>query len=186
MSGIIHFLNQTPIQWFAKKQATVETATYGSEFLVARQATEQILDLRYSLRMMGIPLDGPSWLFGDNSSVITSSTIPHSTLNKRHNALSYHRVRESIAAKIIYFIHVSGIHNPSDVLTKFLGYAKLKYLIRPLLFWLGTSDPNNPTDYSIPIPIVIKESLPSSNSISELRGVSQNINSTMKLPQIVL
>ena len=116
------------------------------------------------------------------SSVITSSTIPHSTLNKHHNALSYHRVPESIAAKIIYFIHVSGIHNPSDVLTKFLGYAKLKYLIRPLLFWLGTSDPNNRTDYSIPIPIVIKESLPSSNSISELRGVSQNINSTMKLP----
>ena len=158
MSGIITLLNQTPIQWFAKKQATVETATYGSEFLVARQATEQILDLRYTLRMMGLPIDGPSWLFGDNSSVITSSTIPHSTLNKRHNALSYHRVRESIAAKIIHFLHVSGIHNPSDVLTKFLGYAKLKYLIRPLLFWLGTSS-NKITDYSIPIPIVIKESI---------------------------
>ena len=46
MSSIIHLLNQTPIQWFAKKQATVETATtYGSEFLVARQTTEKILDL---------------------------------------------------------------------------------------------------------------------------------------------
>ena len=148
MSGIITLLNQTPI----------ETTKYGSEFLVARQATEPILDLRFTLRMMGLPIDGPSWLFGDNSSVITSSTIPHSTLNKRHNALSYHRVRESIAAKIIHFLHVSGIHNPSDVLTKFLGYAKLKYLIRPLLFWLGTSN-NKITDYSIPIPIIIKESI---------------------------
>ena len=34
MSGILHFINQTPIQWFAKKQSTVETATYGPEFMV--------------------------------------------------------------------------------------------------------------------------------------------------------
>ena len=56
--------------------------------MVARQAIEQINDLRYTLRMMGIPIDGPAWLFGDNQSVVTSSTIPQSTLNKRHNALS--------------------------------------------------------------------------------------------------
>ena len=39
MSGILHLINQTPIQWFAKKQNTVETETYGSEFMVACQAT---------------------------------------------------------------------------------------------------------------------------------------------------
>ena len=50
---------------------------------------------------MGFSVDGPAWVFGDNASVITSSTIPQSTLNKRHNALSYHRVRESIAAKTL-------------------------------------------------------------------------------------
>ena len=102
MTGVIHLVYQTPIQWFCKKQNVVETATYGSEFMAARQATEQIMDLRYTLCMMGIPIDGPSWMFGDNQGVITSSTIPHSNLNKRHNALSYHRVRSSIAAGIIY------------------------------------------------------------------------------------
>ena len=137
MSGIIHLVNQTPAQWFCKKQNVVETATYGSEFMVARQATEQIMDLRYTLRMMGIPLDGPAWLFGDNQSVITSSTIPHSNLNKRHNALSYHRVREAIAAKVLYFIHVDGKTNPSDIMTKFLGWTKFWPLIQPFLFWKG-------------------------------------------------
>jgi hypothetical protein len=68
MSGIIHLVNQTPLHWFAKKQKTVETATYGPEFMVARQASEQIMDLRYTLRMMGIPIDGPAWMFGDNFS----------------------------------------------------------------------------------------------------------------------
>jgi hypothetical protein len=168
MSGIIHMVNQTPIQWFCKKQNVVETATYGSEFMVARQATEQIMDLRYTLRMMGIPLDGPAWMFGDNQSVITSSTIPHSNLNKRHNALSFHRVREAIAAEILYFLHIDGKLNPSDVLTKFLAWAKFWPLIQPLLFWKGETikgvHPN------LPLTQVI-EAMTSAAS-SGLRGVS--------------
>jgi Reverse transcriptase (RNA-dependent DNA polymerase) len=169
MSGIIHLLNQTPIQWFSKKQNVVECATYGSEFMAARQATEQILDIRYTLRMMGIPLDGPSWLFGDNQSVITSSTIPHSTLNKRHNALSYHRVREAIASGVIYFIHISGTNNPSDILTKFLPYHKFWPLILPLLFWRGdTLSKVSPDD---PIPIAI-DAARQGSSLSGLRGVT--------------
>jgi hypothetical protein len=169
MSGIIQMVNQTPIQWFCKKQNVVETATYGSEFMVARQATEQIMDLRYTLRMMGIPLDGPSWMFGDNQSVITSSTIPHSNLNKRHNALSYHRVREAIASEIIYFVHISGKFNPSDVLTKFLTWAKFWPLIQPLLFWKGeTMKRFSPT---LPIPQVIEQSV--SKMDSGVRGVTR-------------
>ena len=49
MMGIMHFLNKTPIDYFSKKQSTVETATYGSEFVTARTATEQIMDLRLTL-----------------------------------------------------------------------------------------------------------------------------------------
>jgi hypothetical protein len=124
MSGVLHFLIQTPIQWLAKKQNTVETAMYGSEFMVARQAIEQIIDLRYALQLMGIPIDGPAWLFGDNECVVTSSTIPQSTFNKRHNALSYHRVRANKAAGVIYFMHVAGKTNQSDVLTKYYGWAR--------------------------------------------------------------
>ena len=34
-SGILEFINQTPIDWFSKQQGQVETATYCSEFMVA-------------------------------------------------------------------------------------------------------------------------------------------------------
>jgi hypothetical protein len=168
MSGIITLINQTPIQWFSKKQSTVETATYGSEYMVARQATEQIMDLRYTLRMLGIPIDGPSWLFGDNQSVITSSTVPTSTLNKRHNALSYHRVREAIASGTIYLMHIPGIMNPSDVLTKFLGYTKFWPLIRPLLFWSGETV--NALQNNVPLTVEIASIL--DDTPAGLRGVS--------------
>jgi hypothetical protein len=176
MSGVLHFINQTPIFWFAKKQKVVETATYGSEFMVARQAVEQIMDLRYTLRMMGIPIDGPAWMFGDNQSVITSSTIPSSVLNKRHNALSYHRVRESIASGIIHFMHIEGQCNPSDIFTKYLGWHKFWPLIQPLLFWKGETCAaygNKP----IPVMIkAIKEEHTKNNPPSGLRGVTDNIN----------
>ena len=150
LTGILHFVNGTPIAWFSKRQATVETATYGSEFVAAKIATEQIIDLRNTLQYLGVPLvtmsqaslsgstqPVPSYLFGDNRSVITSSTIPHSALNKRHIALAYHKVRESIAGRILNFIHIDGKSNPSDVLSKHCGFQQAYPILQPLLFWKG-------------------------------------------------
>jgi hypothetical protein len=170
MSGILHFVNQTPVAWFAKKQKMVLSATYGSEFMAARIACEQIMDLRYTLRMMGIPIDGPAWSFGDNMSVITSSTIPESSLNKRHNAISYHLVRECVAAKVIYLLHIDGRLNPSDVLTKSLGWVKFWPLIQPLLFWKGETILNKP------FPMVIKDI--KDNTDHALRGVTDETHTT--------
>jgi hypothetical protein len=45
MTGILHFMNKTPIDWYSKKQATVKTATYGSEMVAFCTGVEQIIDL---------------------------------------------------------------------------------------------------------------------------------------------
>ena len=66
VTGVLHFLNQTPIDWFTKKQETVETATYGSEFAAARTAIQQIAGLRQMLQYLGVPIRESSYLFGDN------------------------------------------------------------------------------------------------------------------------
>ena len=52
LTGCPHFVNKTPVDWYSKKQATVETATYGSEFVAAKTATEQIMDIRQTLRLV--------------------------------------------------------------------------------------------------------------------------------------
>ena len=46
VTAVLHFLNQTPIDAYTKRQSTVETATYGSEFVAARTAVDQIIDIR--------------------------------------------------------------------------------------------------------------------------------------------
>ena len=87
-------------------------------------------------------------MFGDNQSVITSSTLPHSTLNKRHNALSYHRVREAVASGILEFHKIEGSKNPADVVSKHWGYQQVQSLLKPLLFWAGdTADCKTKEDY---------------------------------------
>jgi hypothetical protein len=72
VSGILHWLNGTPIDWFSKKQGAVETATYGSEFMAARLSVEQIKTLRDTIRYLGVPLRTTSYVFGDNKSVVDS------------------------------------------------------------------------------------------------------------------
>ena len=102
-TGVLHFLNGFPADWYSERQATVETATYGSEFVAARIGTEQIIDFRITLRYLGAPVRDASFMFGDNESVVTSSTLPHSGLKKRHNALAFHKVRKPWTFERLYF-----------------------------------------------------------------------------------
>ena len=137
MMGIFHFLNQTPIDWYSKLQSTVETATFGSEYVAARTCTEQVMDLRNTLRYLGVPVDGASMIFGDNESVVNTASHPHGKLHKRHVALSHHRTREAIAAGITRFYHIRGDKNPADILSKHWDMPSVWCCLRPLLFWEG-------------------------------------------------
>ena len=85
----------------------------------ARQAVKQIVDHHYTLRMFGVLLEGPAWVIGDNQAVINNTTtIPHSSLSKCWNALSYHHCLESVAVGICRFEYLPSTQNPSDILTK--------------------------------------------------------------------
>jgi hypothetical protein len=140
VTGILHLINKTPFDWYSKRQATVETATFGSEFTAARVAVDQIQDIRTTLRYLGVPVNSKSYLFGDNEAVVKNSTVPHSTLSKRHNALSYHRVREAIAAGFIKFVHINGVINPADALSKHWAFASIWPVLKSLLYWKGDTN----------------------------------------------
>ena len=93
----------TPSHWPTKRKATVETATLDSEFVAARIATDQIINLRYTLMYLGVPIRSKTYMFGDNKYVVDSASIPTSTLSKKSTLASYHRVREAIAAGYLQF-----------------------------------------------------------------------------------
>ena len=60
------FLNNTPVKWYSKKQNTVESSSYGSALVTARIVTDQVVEMRYKLMMMSVPIKGSTLMFGDN------------------------------------------------------------------------------------------------------------------------
>ena len=103
----------------------VKTATYGSEFAAARTAIQQITGLRQALQYLGVPIRESPHLFGDNESVVTSITLPHSPLSKCHHALAYHYMREAVASNMVAFHHIGGNLNPAGVLSKDWGHSQV-------------------------------------------------------------
>ena len=133
-TGVFIFVNRAPVLWFSKRQNTVESSTFGSEFVAMRIAVEMVEGLRYKLRMMGIPIDGATNTFCDNAAVVINSTAPESTLKKKHNAIAYHRVREAVASGTIRIAKEDGETNIADILTKSLPGPRLMMLAQRVLW----------------------------------------------------
>jgi hypothetical protein len=68
--------------------------------------------------MFGVPIDGPANVFCDNHGVMKNVSIPELTLLKQHNAINYHIIRDSVAAKIICVGKEDSETNNADMLTK--------------------------------------------------------------------
>ncbi len=112
----------------------MESSTFGSEFVAMHIAVDMIEGLRYKLRMFGVPIDGPANVLSDNMAVIQNSTIPSSTIKKKHNAICYHRVREAVAAGVVRIAKIDTKDNLADMFTKPLVAILLHHLMQRVLY----------------------------------------------------
>ena len=79
-SGILIYVNNAPIIWYSKRQNTVQSSSFSSEYIALRIITEMVEVQRYKLCCFGIPIDGPAEIYCDNQSVVTNSSVPSSVL----------------------------------------------------------------------------------------------------------
>ncbi|KAL7549612.1 hypothetical protein ACHAWF_012879 [Thalassiosira exigua] len=136
-AGFIIFLNCAPIHWASRKMTSCETSTFGSEFMAMKQAVEYVRGLRYKLRMMGIPVEEPAFVFGDNQSVLCNTTMPDSQLKKKSNSIAFHFVREGSARDEWRTAYINTHDNVADLMTKPLpGGEKRWKFVRMLLHYL--------------------------------------------------
>ena len=131
----IIYVNSAPIVWHSKRQTSIETSTFGSEFVAMKTMIEALRGLRYKLRMMGVPIDGPSYVRGDNEAVIKSTLAPDSTLKKKNNAIAYHYCRESVAMDETRTCYVHTDDNEADILTKVLPQGPKRTKFIQQLLW---------------------------------------------------
>jgi hypothetical protein len=133
-TGYMIFCNMALIDWLSKRQATIEGSVFGAEFVAMKHGIETVRGIRYKLRMMGVPISGPTYIYGDNMSVINNTSKPESVLKKKSNSISYHAVRESVASGESLTTHIPTLKNFADLLTKVLFGNKRRELVRGILY----------------------------------------------------
>ena len=132
-SGHVLFVNSAPVKWLSRRQQTVETSAFSSEFIALKQCIEDIEHLRFKLRMFGIPIynDGegePTYILCDNDSVVTNTSNVESSLNKKHSSIAYHFSRWNVAAVVFQIAWVPTGENIADAMTKILSKDTRDYL----------------------------------------------------------
>ena len=134
-TGFYIYINEALVQWLSKKQPTIETSVFGAEFVAMKHGIETMRGIRYKLRMMGVRLTGPTYVYGDNMSVIHNTQRPESTLKKKSNSICYHAIRESVAMGESLTGHIPSRENQADVATKVIPPGQLReHLVGKLLY----------------------------------------------------
>jgi len=98
-----------------------------------KQATEYVSGLRYKLRMMGITLDEPTFIFVDNQSVLANTANPTSSLKKMSNAIAYHFVCKGVARDKWRTAYINTHDNVADLLKKLLSGLKRQKFVSMVL-----------------------------------------------------
>ena len=107
---------------------------FGTEFVALKHGVETLRGLRYKLRMMGVSVPSPSYIYGDNMSVIHNTQRPESTLKKKSNSICYHAVRESVAMGESLTAHIPTKENKADLATKIVTGPTRRHLVSKILY----------------------------------------------------
>ena len=95
------FIHNTPIILFFRKHNTVKAAAFGSYFVSLSICKYLIVLMRCKLRVFGVILENPTYVFCDNRKSVKNMSIPGLVLRKKHNSISNHSVFELVAADIL-------------------------------------------------------------------------------------
>jgi hypothetical protein len=83
-TGFVIYLSMAPVVWFSKRHPTVESSVFGAKFVAMKNGIETCRGLRYKVRMMGVDLSGPIFVYGDKMSVVHNTQRPEYVLKKKY------------------------------------------------------------------------------------------------------
>jgi len=116
--GTLIFAQNALIMRCSRKQNTVESASFGSEFVVHWTSKDLIVALHCKLCMFGVLIEGEVDVFCDNGGVVKNASVPDLALAWKHNAINCRAVWEAVAVKIVRVGKEDGLTNLAGLLTK--------------------------------------------------------------------
>ena len=126
VTGMMIYIGDMLIKSVSKRQKSVATSTFSSEFLALKSAVEEAQGIKLLLQSIGVPSKGPINIHSDSESVLKSAANPGHELKRKHVSISYNVVRENIATNVISLWKIDTKLNPSDPVTKSLPRIPLQ------------------------------------------------------------
>ena len=133
VTGYVIFVGDMPYKWGSERKKLTALSTYGAEFMAMKTAVEEVTAVRYMVRCLGVHVTKPSYILGDNRSVIIQSTVHSSLLKKKHVAIAYHLTREATANGTVHPLKTKSEWNFADLLTKALACKPFASLVDGIL-----------------------------------------------------
>jgi hypothetical protein len=84
---------------------------------------------------MGVPIDGPTYMFCGNMSVVHNTSAPESMIKKKSNSIAYHAVQEAVAMGEWLIGYIKSEANLAYVLIKVLPDGKKRDSIIQAMLW---------------------------------------------------
>ena len=94
VTGLLGFFRSTPIGWWSKRQASMQTAVFVSEFMALKRGIEEVVACRYYLRSFRVMVSEPAAICTKNMSVLKNTANLLSVMQKKDIALAYQFCRE--------------------------------------------------------------------------------------------
>ena len=130
---LVSLLGSTLENWFAKKQSSCLTSTFGAEFVSLKKAVEEAVVMRHYCGSFGMKITKPTAMCEDNVSVVMNCTNPGSKLSHKSMDLSYHFVREHAYGDVVEIRKIGTNKNTSDALTKGLDSSAFNNCMLPVM-----------------------------------------------------
>ena len=122
VTGIALFYGGAVVAWKSRLQATVSTSSTEAEFLAAVHCAKMAIHLRSVLRELDALKEGPTRLLIDNEAALKVVNENRPTNRVRHIEIQHFAIQQWREQKLVVMEHLPGIINPSDDLTKALGW----------------------------------------------------------------
>ena len=81
-TGFMIFISMSFISWHSKKQSTIESSVFGTEFIIMKIGGDTSHDICYELWMIGTPISGLTYIYGSSMSVILNTSKHELRLKK--------------------------------------------------------------------------------------------------------
>jgi hypothetical protein len=120
ISGYIIMIGGGPVAWSSKQQAVIALSSCEAEYLSTSHGARETVWLKSLLDELGFPQTEPP-LYCDNTGTIQCAQDPHSHSKMKHIDIRHHFIRDCVNRGLIHVIHIPGIENIADLLTKCLG-----------------------------------------------------------------